>query len=61
MLDARPCQESERRPCGISQEKNSDGATLLYNGRHGHYDDPNEAKLIMPQPSQREEQKQYYG
>jgi hypothetical protein len=42
MLDARPCQESERRPCGISQEKNSDGATLLYNGRHGHYDDPNE-------------------
>jgi hypothetical protein len=39
----------------------SDWAASLYNGRHGHYDDPAEAKLIMPQVSQHEETKKYYG
>jgi hypothetical protein len=43
------------------KKKSPDWATFLYNGRHGHYNDLPEAKLIMPQASQREEQKQYYG
>jgi hypothetical protein len=43
------------------KQKSPDWAKMLYNGRHGHYKDLPEAKLIMPQVSQREEQKQYYG
>jgi hypothetical protein len=57
MLDARPCQESELRTGGISAEDKPDWTTWLYNDRHGHYDDLPEAKLIMPQANQREEQK----
>ena len=43
------------------KKKSPEWATLLYNGRHGHYNDLAEAKPIMPQVSQREEKKKYYG
>jgi len=43
------------------KKKSPDRAKLLYNGRHGYYKDLPEAKPIMPQVSQREEQKQNYG
>jgi hypothetical protein len=39
----------------------SSSARRLYNGSNGHYNDLPGEKLFMPQVSQRDEQKQYYG